>query len=93
MRMGTLLEISARCASPDRPSRPAGRVRENAMFCAECRVLQANRQCRETRAWDRPRSIAAACMPPIEPPTTENSVSIPKRSSSHGLRAAPCPEW
>ena len=51
------------------------------MFCAECRVLQATASAENTRS-GYAAVHCSACMPPIEPPTTQNSVSMLKRSSS-----------
>src|SRR5579872_330370 len=51
------------------------------MFCAECRVEHAIASVENTRL-GKAEVHCSACMPPIEPPTTQNNVSIPKRSSS-----------
>ena len=51
------------------------------MFCAECRVLQATASAENTR-FGKAAVHCSACMPPIEPPTTQNRVSMPRRSIS-----------
>src|ERR1700678_2334670 len=51
------------------------------MFCAECRVEQAIARVENTR-FGYAAVHCNACMPPIEPPTTQNNVSMPRRSSS-----------
>src|SRR5258708_27191649 len=51
------------------------------MFCGEWRVLQEIASVENTRL-GKAAVHCSACMPPIEPPTTQNSVSMSKRSSS-----------
>ena len=51
------------------------------MFCAECRVAQAIGSAENTRS-GKLAAHCSTCMPPIEPPATENNVSIFNSSSS-----------
>ncbi|MGY3455607.1 hypothetical protein ACVWW5_001057 [Bradyrhizobium sp. LM3.4] len=51
------------------------------MFCAECRVEQAIASAENTRL-GYAAVHCSTCMPPIEPPTTANNVSMPSRSIS-----------
>jgi hypothetical protein len=47
------------------------------MFCEECQGAVAMGTAVATRSLCR-AAQASACMPPIEPPTTQNSWSMPK---------------
>ena len=91
MRKGALLEIAPADASPDRPSRPAGRVRGtrcSAPSGASSRRSPAPR----TRAPDRPRSIAApACRPSSRRPRRTACRCRDGRAASPAR--APCREW
>ena len=78
---GCRVRNSGRGASPGRPSPPGGPVREtrcSAPNGACCRRSAAPRK----RAPDRRAAHCSTCMPPIDPPITHNSVSMPSRSSS-----------
>ena len=51
------------------------------MFCAEWRAAEAIGIAANTRS-GKLAAHCSACMPPIEPPTTQNSVSMPRWSIS-----------
>jgi hypothetical protein len=48
-----------------------------AMFCAEWRAAQAIGAAAKTRS-GKLAAHCRTCMPPIEPPMTQNSVSMPR---------------
>ena len=91
MRIGACFEIAAVDASPDRPSRPGGRVhgtRCSAPNAGCCRPPPAPR----TPAWDRPRSIAApACRPSSRRP--RRTACRCRGDRSAWSARAPCREW
>ena len=52
-----------------------------AMFCDEWRAAQAIGTAAKTRS-GKLAAHCSTCMPPIEPPSTQSSVSMPSRSIS-----------